>query len=292
MRSARPCAAGVDGADCSAPALADDGTGARGDGGRQHWCSSPSLGGVASYVDNYYTESVGQWVANDLRMRVYDHLERLSFTYYDTHQTGMLLSTITDDVSTVQDFVSSATLSILVDFMTIVGMLGLMFWLNWDFTLIVVAVTPFLLLFVARFKKAVKKATREVRRRESDIVAVVQAGLESMRTVQAFGAQDVEAARLGEASRATVNAALKARRIKSLLSPVVAIVVSLCTALVLWRGTDLILAGAMTVGLADRLPRVSREVLQAGAGPGEDDQRRSRRPTSASSASNRSSTST
>ena len=49
-----------------------------------------ALGGIASYVDNYYTESVGQWVANDLRMRVFDHLERLSFTYYDTHQTGLL----------------------------------------------------------------------------------------------------------------------------------------------------------------------------------------------------------
>jgi subfamily B ATP-binding cassette protein MsbA len=206
------------------------------------------VGGLASYVDNYYTESVGQWVANDLRMRVYDHLERLSFNYYDTHQTGLLLSTMTEDVSTVQDFVSSDTLSILVDLMIIVGMLGLMFWLNWDFTLLVVAITPFLLLFVARFRRAVKKATREVRRRESDIVAVLQTGLESMRTVQAFGAEDVETARLGEASRATVNAALKARRIKSLLSPVVASIVSLCTAVVLWRGTGLILAGAMTIG--------------------------------------------
>src|SRR6202040_2548041 len=150
--------------------------------------------------------------------------------------------------STVQDFVSSSTLSILIDIMTIVGMLGLMFWLNWDFTLLIVAVTPFLLLFVARFRRSVKTATREVRRRESDVVAVLQAGLESMRTVQAFGAQDVEAARLGEASRATVTAALSARRVKSLLSPVVALIVALCTALVLWRGTALILAGTMTVG--------------------------------------------
>jgi subfamily B ATP-binding cassette protein MsbA len=132
--------------------------------------------------------------------------------------------------------------------MIIVGMLGLMFWLNWDFTLLVVAITPFLLLFVARFRRAVKKATREVRRREGDIVTVLQAGLESMRTVQAFGAEDVEAARLGDASRATVNAALRARRIKSLLSPVVASIVALCTAVVLWRGTGLILAGAMTIG--------------------------------------------
>jgi subfamily B ATP-binding cassette protein MsbA len=206
------------------------------------------IGGVASYIDNYYTESVGQWVANDLRMRVYQHVERLSFNYYDTHQTGLLLSTITDDVSTVQDFVSSSTLSILVDLMTIVGMLGLMFWLNWDFTLIVVAITPFLLLFVTRFRRAIKKATREVRRRQSDIVTVLQTGLESMRTVQAFDGEDIEAARLGEVSQATVRAALGARRIKSLLSPVVAIVVSSCTALVLWRGAGLILAGTMTVG--------------------------------------------
>jgi ABC-type multidrug transport system fused ATPase/permease subunit len=206
------------------------------------------VGGVASYIDNYFTESVGQWVANDLRLRVYDHLEHLSFTYYDTHQTGLLLSTLTDDVAAVQDFVSSSTLSILIDIMTIVGMLGLMFWLNWDFTLLVVGITPFLLLFVARFKKAVKKATREVRRRQGDVLAVLQAGLESVRTVQAFDAQDVEAARLGAASRATVQAALSARRVKSLLSPVVALVVSVCTAVVLWRGAGLVLAGAMTIG--------------------------------------------
>ena len=206
------------------------------------------LGGIASYVDSYYTESVGQWVANDLRMRLFNHAERLSFNYYDTHQTGLLLSTITDDVATVQDFVSSSTLSILVDLLTIVGMLGLMFWLNWDFTLIVVAITPLLLLFVARFRRAVKRATHEVRRRESDIVDVLQTGLESVRTVQAFGAQDIEAARLRDVSRATVKAALGARRVKSLLSPIVAVIVSLCTAMVLWRGAALILAGTMTIG--------------------------------------------
>jgi ABC-type multidrug transport system fused ATPase/permease subunit len=206
------------------------------------------VGGLASYIDNYLTESVGQWVANDLRMRVYDHLECLSFTYYDTHQTGLLLSTITDDVATVQDFVSESTLAILIDGMTIIGMLGLMLWLNWSITLVVVAVTPALLLFAVRFRRAVKKATRELRRRESDIVAVVQTGLESMKTVQALSAQDVELARLGEASQATVSAALNARRIKSLLSPLVGLIVASCTAVVLWRGAGLILAGAMTVG--------------------------------------------
>src|SRR6185436_6719381 len=127
-------------------------------------------------------------------------------------------------------------------------MLGIMFWLNWDFALVAIGVTPFLLLFVMRFKKAVKDATRDVRKRQSEIVAVAQQGLGSVRSISAFDRQDLEAKRMDAASQATVQAALKARRIKSLLSPVVAVVVALWTGFVLWRGTALILDHVMTVG--------------------------------------------
>src|SRR5580700_4109083 len=151
-----------------------------------------AIGAVATYIDNYFTESVGQWVAHDLRMRTYHHLQRLSLGYYNTHQTGALLSTITTDIETIQDFASSSTLDILIDLLTIVSMLGLMFWLNWDFTLIAVAVTPFMLFFISRFKKAVKKATHQVRKEESEIVAVVQQGLESMQVIKAFEGQKAE----------------------------------------------------------------------------------------------------
>src|SRR5207249_4978939 len=114
--------------------------------------------------------------------------------------------------------------------------------------LICVAVTPFLLLFVSRFKKAVKKAQHQVRLHQADIVTVVQQGLESMRVVKAFGREQLEEARLTEASQATVDAALKARRVKSLLSPIVSVVVAGCMAYVLWRGASLIVADAMTIG--------------------------------------------
>jgi ABC-type multidrug transport system fused ATPase/permease subunit len=161
------------------------------------------IGAVATYIDNYYTESVGQWVANDVRIKIYDHLQRMSLGYYDHQQTGVLLPTITNDVATVQNFASSATLDILVDLLTIVGIVGLMFWLNWDFALVAVGVTPFLLLFVARFKKAVNKAQHQVRLHQADIVTVVQQGLESMRVVKAYGRQDLEESRLAEVSQAT-----------------------------------------------------------------------------------------
>jgi ABC-type multidrug transport system fused ATPase/permease subunit len=206
------------------------------------------LQSIASYIDNYYTENVGQWVAHDLRMRMYEHLQRLSLGYYSTHETGTILSTITTDIQTIEGFASSSTLDILVDLLTIVCMLGLMFWLNWDFTLIAIAVTPFLLLFVSRFKKAVKKATHEVRKEQSAIVAVVQQGLESIQVVKAFGQERAEQDLLYGVSQATVGAALKARSIKALLSPVVTVTVAFCTAIVLWRGAALILAHAMTIG--------------------------------------------
>jgi subfamily B ATP-binding cassette protein MsbA len=207
-----------------------------------------TLNALASYVENYYSESVSQYVAHDLRMRVYEHLQRLSLGYYDTHQVGAILSTITSDVKTIQNFASSGTLGILVDLLTIVGMLFIMFWLNWDFALIAIAATPFLLLFVARFNRAVKKATHDVRKHQAQIVSVVQEGLESVRVVKAYGRQDLEEENLSSVSHATIESALKARKIKAVLSPVVSIVAGICTGIVLWRGTALVLSDTMTIG--------------------------------------------
>ena len=198
-------------------------------------------------------------------MRVYDHLQHLSLGYYDSHQTGALLSTITDDIKTIQGFASSATLGILVDILTIFGMFGVMLWLEYDFALIAVAVTPFLLLFVARLNRAVKRATHEVRHHQSDIVAVVEQGLESIRVVKAFGRQDLEESRLYDVSRATTDAALAARRVKSQSrrrSRYRHDSHWLCA--LAWHSGGP--CRCHDGGLADSLSRLSVEVLQAGAG--------------------------
>ena len=206
------------------------------------------VGGIAAYIENYYTASIGQWVGNDLRIRVYEHMHRLSLAYYNHTESASLISTITTDVATVQNFASSSTLGILVDILTIMFMLGLMVWLNWDFTLIAMAAMPFLLLFAFRVKRAVKVATQELRCRQSEIVALVQESIQTVQAVTAFGRQRLEIARMRAASRASTDVALKARKIKFLLPPVIAVVIAACTAIVLWKGTALIMIGAMTPG--------------------------------------------
>lgn len=201
-----------------------------------------------AYLNAFYTVSIGQWVAHDLRQSVYAHLQRLSMSYYDRQQTGPLISTITDDINSVQDFVSTSLLDIVIDTLTIVGMIAVMMWLNWRFTLVALAVMPLMLVFVFRLRSVIRSATHDVRRRQSELVSIVQEGLGAIRVVKAFGQWSVERERLAAKSRESVEAALYARRVRSLLGPVVTSFVALGTAAVLWFGAREVLSGAMTAG--------------------------------------------
>jgi ABC-type multidrug transport system fused ATPase/permease subunit len=204
--------------------------------------------GIAYYVSNYFTESLGQWVANDLRVRVFHRLQLFSLGYFDHNRVGAILSTIMTDVQTIQSFASVSTANLVTDTFTIFGMVIVMFVLRWDFALIALTVLPFLAVFIFRVNALIKNATREVRKRQSELISTLQQGLEGFEVVQAFDRQDLEEQHLVQASQQTVSAWLKARRVSSLLSPVVGLAVALCTGLVLWRGSALILAGVTTVG--------------------------------------------
>ena len=206
------------------------------------------LQAAAAYVNAYYSASIGQWIAHDLRQTVYGHLQRLSLSYYDRQQTGPLVSTITDDINAVQEFVSSTLLTILIDLITITGMLFVMFSLNWNFTLVALSVTPLLALFVYRLRYVLKRATHDMRRKQSEIVSIVEEGLGHIRLVKAFAQGAFERRRLDTKSLESVEAALHARRVRSMLGPVVTVLVAVGTGAVLWFGSRLVIEGTMTAG--------------------------------------------
>jgi ABC-type multidrug transport system fused ATPase/permease subunit len=206
------------------------------------------VAGAAMYVASYFTESLSQSIGNDLRVRLYHHLQQLSLAYYDTTRVGTILSTLTSDVQTIQGFASASTLNIFTNTLTVVGMIVVMLLCRWDFALVALAVTPLLAVFVLRVNNAIRTAVKEVRAYQSDLLATVQEGLQSIEVVQAFGREDHQVQQLRKASMDTVTAWLNARRVSSMLSPVVGLAIALCTGLVLWRGSLLIMAGTMTVG--------------------------------------------
>jgi len=206
------------------------------------------VGAVSSYTEKYLTTSVGQWVMHDLRTIVYHHIQRLSLAYHDQKKTGDLISRVTSDIDAVQDFISSALLGIIVNVLTLLGMLAVMFYVNWHFTLIALSVAPALFLVVYSFTRRIKQAARAVRKKEGEVVSVVQESLASIRVIQAFAREDYEEKRFEQESLESVETALRARSMKARLTPIVEIITAAGTCLVLWYGARLVLAGEMTAG--------------------------------------------
>ncbi len=203
---------------------------------------------ICTYGEKYLTTSVGQWVSYDLRLSIYAHIQRLSLAFHDQKRTGDLISRVTDDIEAIQSFIMNGLLGVLINVMTLVGMIGVMFYLNWQFTLIALSVVPVLFVMVYSYTRRIKKASREVRKKEGEITSVVEEVLSSIRVVKAFAREDYEVRRLEEESLEAVDVALRARSLKAKLTPLVGIVVAVGTGLVLWFGTKLVLTGALSAG--------------------------------------------
>src|SRR5438552_13590009 len=185
---------------------------------------------------------------HDLRRALYNHIQRLSLSYHDRKRTGDLISRVTSDIDAIQDFISQALLGIVVNALTLIGMLAVMFCLDWRFTLISLSVAPPLFVVVYSYTRRIKQASRAVRKKEGEIVSVVQEVLSSIRVVKAFAREDYEQKRFEQQSLESVETALRARGLKAKLAPVVQVIVAVGTCLVLWYGVRLVLAGQITTG--------------------------------------------
>src|SRR5256714_10746940 len=140
-----------------------------------------NFGAVSSYCEKYLTTSVGQWVMHDLRRVLYSHIQRLSLSYHDQKRTRDLISRVTTDIDAVQSLISQVMLGILVNILTLLGMMLVMLYLNWAFTVIALLVAPGLFLVVYHFTHRIKKASRAVRRKEGEVVNVLEEVLSSIR---------------------------------------------------------------------------------------------------------------
>jgi subfamily B ATP-binding cassette protein MsbA len=206
------------------------------------------LDAVCFYTEKYLTTSVGQWVMHDLRRLLYAHIQHLSLGYHNEKQTGELVSRLTSDIDAIQSFIVSSLLGFLVDGITLVGMAAIMFHLNWRFTLIALSVAPLLFAVTYSYTRRSKKASREVRKKEGEIMSRLQEVLSSIGVVKALAREDYEQRKLEEESAESVQIALRARSLKARLSPLVGMIVAAGTALVLWFGGRLVLAGSLSAG--------------------------------------------
>ncbi len=206
------------------------------------------VGAICSYAEKYLTTSVGQWVMHDLRSTLYQHIHHLSLAEHDEKRTGDLISRVTSDIDTVQDFITSSMLDMLVSALTLAGMVAVMFYYNWRFALIALSIVPALFLTVFFFTKRIRKASRELRQKQGDLANIVQEVFSSMRVVKAFAREDYEQERFEVQSLENVATALQARGLKAKLAPIVEVLAAAGTCLVLGYGARLALNGQLTAG--------------------------------------------
>ncbi len=206
------------------------------------------FGAVSSYFENVLTTTVGQWVMHDLRRVVYHHIQRLSLSFHDQKRTGDLISRVTSDIDAIQSLISNALLGMLVNVLTLVGMILVMLYLSWTFTLIALVVAPALFFVVYRFTRRIKNAARAMRQKEGEVVNVLEEVLSSIRVVKAFAREDYEQKRFEQESLASVETTLQARSLKAKLAPLVEVIVAAGTCLVLWYGARLVMTGDLTAG--------------------------------------------
>jgi len=207
-----------------------------------------ALGACCSYAEKSLTTTVGQKVLHEMRRTLYAQIQRLSLAYRDRQQTGDLISRVTGDIDSVQTFLASGLLGALVSMLTLFGMIGVMFYIDWKFTLMALSIMPLLFAVVFTYTRKIKKASRAVRKKEGEMASIIQEVFSAVRVVKAFAREDYEQRRYEVESMESVGIALRARGLKAKLSPMVEMIVAGGTCMVLWFGARMVLDGSLSTG--------------------------------------------
>jgi ATP-binding cassette subfamily B protein len=207
------------------------------------------LGAGADYLGTRVLNGVGEKSMAAIRAEVFTHLQRLSLSFHDKQRLGDLVTRTTTDVDYVRSLVVSM-LSVLLPNVFILGFVAVICVLvDPAFALIGLAVAPLLFVTVLFYRRRIKKASREARSKDSDIAAAMSETFGSVRVMQTYTSEARHEEDFRSRNDGRMNAGLRVIRLQSMFSPLVDVIATLGTVLVLWIGAQRVLEGTMTLGL-------------------------------------------
>jgi ATP-binding cassette subfamily B multidrug efflux pump len=224
-------------------------------------------GGV-DFLRLYLTASTGQRIAFEIRNAIFEHLSRLSFSFYDRARTGDLMSRITADVDVLNSFFGRAAVIVLTNLFTLVGILVVLMIWDWRLGLVYLGLLPLIALGMWAYARRVRPAWRRVRRQLAVLTGTLQESLAGFLVVRLFGRQAFEQERADRQSKQVLHANLETARIASLWMPYASVVMGVGTALVLWVGGRNVIAGVISlgtlIGFATYIQMLLRPIRQTG----------------------------
>lgn len=186
------------------------------------------------YYQTFLTNSLGQEAIRRLRTRVFDHVADFRITVYDRTPIGTMITRTISDVETVADVFAQGFISISGDMLQILFILGAMFYIDWELSLISLAVFPLLLVAAYFFKEAVKVSFQEVRTQVARLNAFIQEHITGMQIVQVFSREKEEMQGFREINAAHRDANIRGIRAYAIFFPVIEIFSAVAVALIVW----------------------------------------------------------
>ncbi len=209
---------------------------------------------IVQLVTNFYRvrimSRVGQHVLYDVRMAMFEHLQKLSLSFYNRYSVGRVITRVINDVGTLREFITWAVLAIVRNLLGIIGTLIAMFTLNFKLSLLTFSVLPLMIWATVAFRKAARQNYRKVRAAVSWTNSVLAENVNGVRVVQAFSRQGHNYNNfMGYVNRYFLETSLDAARVAALFTPVVDVLGAIATAVVVYVGGRFVLGESITPGV-------------------------------------------
>jgi ATP-binding cassette, subfamily B, bacterial MsbA len=193
-----------------------------------------TLRGVGDYVQNYFPSWVGRQVIKGLRRDVFSHYMRLPTAYLDQQQSGHLLSKLTNNIELVAAAATSAAISLISDSLTIVGLIGTMFYMNWRLALYCIVAAPVIAWLMQIANRSFRRYSERIQNSMGDITRVAKEAIDAHRLIKIFNAEQHQAERFEQVNELNRASNMKMVRAKAISNPVVQCIASIALGSVLY----------------------------------------------------------
>jgi len=204
---------------------------------------------AGEYMQVLFLSYAGQRIIFRMRTQMFDHLHKLSMSFFDHNKVGRLMSRVQNDVQQLTELLTQGILNLITSVLTLVGIVCIMIILNWRLALLTLTVVPVLAIVIIVWQKYARRAFINVRRAIAVVNAALQEGISGVRVIQSLSREEESFEEFDAVNRAHLNANIRAVRLEALMMPIVQILTGVAFSLVLVFGGYQVLAGTMGIGV-------------------------------------------
>jgi len=204
---------------------------------------------LCSFAQTLLVSITGQNVIYTLRQKMFVHLQKLSFSFFDKTETGRIMTRLTNDVNALSELISSGILNVVNDALMLAGIVFIMSTLNLRLALLTFATLPLMIFVATRFRGRMQRAYHEVRRKAATVNVNLAESISGVRVTQSFVREDRNARRFDANNMDNMQANMQAAQLNSAFGPVIEILATVGVSIVIWYGGALLQRGEITLGV-------------------------------------------